>query len=369
MTESKHPKGHAPEKAGKRPEKNTSSGAGTVFGAILAVALLVLVGWFLSSARTPSGQQASTQAQPQQAATERAQDSITVLTGTTSGIYYPVGVAFAQALSDMGYKAQAVATGGTADNISSITTGKGELAIAMIDNVIMAMQGVGAYEGKPPVTDMRAMMGLWPDVVQIVATADSGIKSFADLRGKCVGVGALKSGTEINARMTFEAHGMSYKDASVEFISTGEAVDMMLKGECHAAFVTSGLGNATVKKLAEAKKVTFVPVEGAARQRLIQQFPVLVESSIPKEVYGTDADAPTVAVMNIMLASRKLPSDVVYNMLSGFYSEQGLQTIGASHATAQREIKLATALRGILGTSIQLHPGAERFYREKGLLQ
>lgn len=355
--------------AGKQPKEGAPMSAGKMIGLALIFAAIALVVYLLSGAVTPKEQQPS-QAQQQQSAAnaERAQTSITVLTGTTSGIYYPVGVAFAQALSDMGYKAQAVATGGTAENISSITTGKGELAIAMIDNVIMAMQGVGAYEGKPPVTDMRAMMGLWPDVVQIVATADSGIKSFADLRGKCVGVGALKSGTEINARMTFEAHGMSYKDASVEFISTGEAVDMLLNGQCDAAFVTSGLGNATVKKLAAAKKINFVPVEGDARQRLIQQFPVLVEWSIPKEVYGTDADAPSVAVMNIMLVAKDLPDNVVYDMLGGIYSDKGLRTISTSHAVA-REIQLMSALRGIAGTPIQLHPGAEKFFRERGLLQ
>lgn len=346
--------------ASKQPKENASMNANKLFGILLIIAAIALVVYILSGVVTSKPQS--------QAKVNRAQTSITVLTGTTSGIYYPVGVAFAKALSEMGYKSSAVATGGTAENISSITSGKGELAIGMIDNVVMAMQGVGAYEGKPPVTDMRAMMGLWPDVVQIVATEDSGVKSFADLRGKCVGVGALKSGTEINARMTFEAHGMSYKDAAVEFISTGEAVDMMLRGECDAAFVTSGLGNATVKKLAAAKKVAFVPVEGEARQRLIQQFPVLVEWSIPKEVYGTDADAPSVAVMNIMLAAKNLPDDVVYDMLGGIYSEKGLRTIGASHAVA-REIQLSTALRGIAGTPIPLHPGAEKFYREKGLLQ
>ena len=369
MSTGKHPRRHASAKASKRPEENTSSGAGTLLGAILAVALLALVGWFFSSAGTSSKQQTQSQPQSQQAATERAQDSITVLTGPTSGIYYPIGGAFANVLSAMGYQTTATATGATGENIKAITSGGGELAIAMSDSVIQAIEGFGAYEGKPKATDLRAMMGLWPNVVQIVTTEDSGIKRFEDLRGKRVGVGAIKSGVEINARMIFEAHGMTYKDADVEFLAYGDAINMMLNGQCDAAFVTSGLGNATIRKLGESRKIVFVPVEGAALQRLTQKYPFYINWTIPKEAYGTDADTTTAAVMNIKLASRKLPDDVVYNMLSGFYSEQGLQTIGASHATAQREIKLATALRDIHGTSIQLHPGAERFYREKGMLQ
>ncbi|MBQ9578944.1 MAG: TAXI family TRAP transporter solute-binding subunit [Ottowia sp.] len=344
----------------RQPQQAPSSGEGRLFGIIITVAALALAAWlFISS--LPSQK-------PQDKVVSRP-ESVTVLTGPTSGIYYPIGGAFSQALSEMGYKTSATATGATGENISAILSGKGELAIAMSDSVIQAIEGFGAYEGKPKATDLRAMMGLWPNVVQIVTTEDSGIRSFADLRGKRVGVGALKSGVEINARMIFEAHGMSYKDADVEFLAYGEAIDMMLKGECDAAFVTSGLGNATIKKLGEAKRIVFVPVEGEALQRLIQQHPFYIPWAIPRDAYGTDADTTTAAVMNIMLVAESLSDDVVYDMLRGFYSEKGLRTIGASHATAQREIQLATALRGLAGTSIPLHPGAIRFYREKGMLQ
>lgn len=304
-----------------------------------------------------------------QAKVDRAKEFITVLTGPTSGIYFPIGGAFSKALGEMGYKTSATATGATGENINAILTGKGELAIAMSDSVIQAIEGFGAYEGKPKATDLRAMMGLWPNVVQIVTTADSGIKKFEDIKGKRVGVGAPNSGVELNARMIFEAHGMSYKDAKVDYLSYGEAIDQMRNGQCDVAFVTSGLGNATIKELGVSKKIVFVPVEGEALQRLTGKYPFYVEWKIPKDTYGTDADTTTAALINVMLVAKSLSDDVVYDMLGGFYSEKGLETIGASHATAKREIKLDTALRGILGTSIQLHPGAEKFYREKGMLK
>ena len=231
----------------------------------------------------------------------------------------------------MGYKTSATATGATGENINAILTGKGELAIAMSDSVIQAVEGFGAYEGKPKATDLRAMMGLWPNVVQIVTTEDSGIKTFADIKGKRVGVGAPNSGVELNARMIFEANGMSYNDAKVDYLSYGEAIDQMKNGQCDVAFVTSGLGNATIKELGTSKKIVFVPVDGEALKKLTAKYPFYVEC--------------------------------------GIYSDKGLETIGASHATAKREIKLDTALRGITGTSVKLHPGAEKFYKDKGILK
>ena len=300
---------------------------------------------------------------------DRSKEFITVLTGPTSGIYFPIGGAFSKVVGEMGYKTSATATGATAENINAISTGKGEMAIAMSDSVIQAVEAFGAYQGKPKAENLRAMMGLWPNVCQIVTTKDSGITKFTDLKGKRVGVGAPNSGVELNARMMFEAHGMTYKDAKVDYLSYGEAIDQIKNGQCDVAFVTSGLGNATIKELGTAKEIVFVPVEGEALKKLTAKYPFYVEWKIPKETYGTKVDTTTAAVMNIMLVSKNLSDDVVYDLLTGIYSQKGLETIGASHATAKREIKPETALRGIKGTSVKLHPGAEKYYKEKGMLK
>ena len=294
---------------------------------------------------------------------------ITVLTGPSSGIYFPIGGAFSTLIGKLGYRASATATGATAENINALLTGQGEMAIAMSDAVIQAIEAFGAYQGKKPATDLRAMMGLWPNVCQIVTTADSGIKTFADLKGKRVGVGAPNSGVEINARMMFEAHGMSYKDVKVDYLNYGEAIDQMKNGLIDAAFVTSGLGNATIRELGVTKKIAFVPVDGAARQQLIKKYPFYIESTIPAAVYGTATDTPTAAVMNIMLVDKKLPADVVYDLLKNIYSPAGLETIQASHATAKANIKPETALRGITVTAVKLHDGAIRYYKETGQLK
>lgn len=340
----------------------------------LALALtLMLIAALASCGGTSSAPAAASTAPPESAAAssapalDRSKTFITVLTGPTSGIYFPIGGAFSKVLGDMGYKTSATATGATAENINAILTGQGELAIAMSDSVIQAVEAFGAYEGKEPATDLRAMMGLWPNVCQIVTTADSGIKKFEDMKGKKVGVGAPNSGVELNARMMFEAHGMTYNDCKVDYLSYGEAIDQMKNGQCDVAFVTSGLGNATIKELGVTKEIVFVPVEGEALKNLVAKYPFYVEWSIPKDVYGTKEDTTTAAVMNIMLVSKDLSDEVVYDMLAGFYSTEGLEAIGASHATAKKEITIETALRGIKGTSVQLHPGAIKYYAEKGI--
>jgi len=293
---------------------------------------------------------------------------ITVLTGPPSGIYFPIGGAFSAFIGSLGYKTSVIATGATVENITALQTGHGELAIAMADSVIQAIEALGAYEDNDPAENLRALMGLWPNYCQIVTTEDSGIKAFSDLKGKRVGIGALNSGVELNARMIFEAHDMSYTDCKVEYLNYGEAITQMRNGLCDAAFVTSGLGNATILELGVSKKIAFVQIDPEALQDLISEYPFYIEDTIPAAVYGTNCDITTAAVMNIMLANVDLPDDVVYDLLENIYSPTGLEAIHASHAVARTSIDLGKALLGIVGTSIPLHNGAVKYYKDKGIL-
>jgi hypothetical protein len=169
--------------------------------------------------------------------------------------------------------------------------------------------------------------------------------------------------------MIFEAHGMTYQDCGrVDYLSYGEAIEQMKNGQCDVAFVTSGLGNATIRELGVTKTIYFVPVEGAGLRRLIELYPFFVESVIPRAVYGTSVDTTTASVMNIMLVAKDLPNKVVYDMLANIYSREGVEAIGASHATAAENIIPRTALRGITGTVVPFHDGAIEFYKDKGMM-
>ena len=294
---------------------------------------------------------------------ERAKEFITVGTGPTSGIYFPIGGAFATALQDYGYQTSAEATNATGQNIQNILNGDCEIAIAMQDAVMQAYTGTGAYEGMDPATDLTALMRLWPNYVQLVTTADTGIKSVEDLRGKRVGVGASNTGVEINARMILDAYGMTYDDIQPDYLAYGEAIDNMKNGQCDAVFVTSGLPNATVMELGVQYDMVIVPIDGEGREKLVSEYPYYAKSVIPANTYNNTEDVEGVFVYNIMLVRNDISDAMVYDMLEGIFAN--IDTIKASHNAADKNIDITF---GVDDIQLPLHPGAEAFWKDNGYL-
>ncbi len=292
---------------------------------------------------------------------DRGSEFVTIATGPTSGIYYPIGGAFATALGNAGYKTSAQATGASVENINLITNDEAELAISMQDSVMQAYEGFGAFDTAN--SDPRAMMRLWPNYVQLVTTADTGIKSVEDLKGKRVGVGAPNSGVELNARMIYGAYGMSYEDSEVDYLSYGEAIDQMKNGQCDAAFVTSGLPNSTVSELAFSYDMVIVPIDGEGRDNLIEKYPFFAASTIPAGTYNNDEDVESVFVYNIMLVNKDVSDDMVYDMLDCIFSDDGIATIKASHNTADKNIDVTF---GVDDVKIPLHDGAAKWWQDHG---
>ena len=290
---------------------------------------------------------------------DRATEFVTIATGPTSGIYYPIGGAFATVLGNAGYKTSAQATGASVENINLITAGEAELAIAMQDSVMQAYDGFGAFE--TPNTELRAAMRLWPNYVQLVTTANTGIKSVEDLKGKRVGVGAPNSGVELNARMIYEAYGMTYEDSEVDYLSYGEAIDQMKNGQCDAAFVTSGLPNSTVSELAFSYDMVIVPIDGDGRDNLINKYPFFAASIIPADTYNNEEDVESVFVYNIMLVNKDLSNDMVYDMMDCIFNDIG--SIKASHNTADQNIDVTF---GVDDVKIPLHDGAAKWWQDHG---
>ena len=296
---------------------------------------------------------------------DRGNEFITVGTGPTSGIYFPIGGAFATALKDYGYQTSAEATNATGQNIQNILKGDCEIAIAMQDVVMGAYTATGAYEGKEPATGLRAMMRLWPNYVQLVTTANTGIKSVEDLRGKRVGVGAANSGVEINARMILAAYGITYDDITPDYLAYGEAIDNMKNGQCDAVFVTSGIPNSTVSELSSVGNynMVVVPIDGEGREKLVSEYPYYSKTVIPAGTYNNTEDVEGVFVYNIMLVRKDLPDEMVYDMLVGIF--QNIDTIKASHNAANKNIDITF---GVSDIQLPLHPGAEQFWKDNGYL-
>ncbi len=158
------------------------------------------------------------------------QQFITVLTGGTSGVYYPLGVAlsqiYAKAIPEARSSVQS--TKASVENLNLLEAGRGEIAFTLGDSLSDAWKGVADAGFKQPLKRLRGIAAIYPNYVQIVATADSGIRTLADLKGKRVSVGAPKSGTELNARAIFKAAGLSYSDfGKTEYLPFGESVELM----------------------------------------------------------------------------------------------------------------------------------------------
>jgi len=290
---------------------------------------------------------------------------INILTGGTSGVYYPIGVALSQLYGNNieGAKTSVQATKASVENLNLLQAGRGELAFALGDSVSDAWNGVEEAGFKAPLKKLRAIAGTYNNYIQVVASADAGIKTLADLKGKRISVGAPKSGTELNARAIFKAAGMSYEDlGKVEFLPYAESVELIKNRQLDATLQSSGLGMAAIRDLATTMPVTFVAIPAEVVAKI--GSPAYQPGLIPAGTYeGQTADVPTVAVTNLLVTHEKVSDEVAYQMTKLMFDNLG--RLATAHSAA-KEIKLETATRNL---PIPLHPGAERFYREAGVLQ
>lgn len=293
-----------------------------------------------------------------------AQEFINVLTGGTSGVYYPVGSALATLYGEKmdGVQAQVQSTKASVENLNLLQQGKGELALALGDSVKFAWEGNADVGFKEPLSKLRGIAAAYPNYIQIAATADSGIKTLADLKGKSLSVGAPKSGTELNSRAILEAAGMSYEDmGKVEFLPFAESVELQKNRQLDATVQSAGLGVASIKDLATSMPTQMVAVSADIVEKLGAPF---VAGIIPAGTYeGQTEDVPTVAIMNFFVTHEDVSEETAYQMTKLMF--ENLPTLVAAHKSAA-QITLETALTGM---PIPLHPGAERYYKEVGLIK
>ncbi len=294
----------------------------------------------------------------------KAQQFINVLTGGTSGVYYPLGVAIGKIYSDRipNVKTQVQATKASVENLILLQQGRGEIAFTLGDSLKAAWEGDEEAGFKTKMDKLRTIGAIYPNYIQIVATADSGIKTLADLKGKSLSVGAPKSGTELNSRAILAAAGMTYKDiGKVEYLPFAESVDLMKNRQLAATLQSAGLGVASLKDLSTSTEITVVSVPKATVDKI---GPPFVAVTIPANTYtGQDKDVPTAAVINYLVTSSAVSDDLAYQMTKLVY--ESLPELANSHA-AGKEIKLETAANG---SPVPLHPGAIRYYKEKGLIK
>jgi|GEM_PF-41921 len=281
-------------------------------------------------------------------------------TGGTGGSYYPIGGALKSVFeeSDLVDGVQVVSTGASVQNINNITDGLNQVAIVMSDVAYDAVKGQNQFEGQA--ADIQTIAGLYPNVVQVVATADSDIQSIADLKGKRVGVGKVGSGVEQSAAKVLESAGLSYDDlAQVSHTGYADSVTEMSNGNLDAAFFTSGVPNSSITGLMQSTDVTFVPVSGDVASTLLEKYPYYENYEIPAgapERYNLGDAVNTVAIRNIMIVPSSMRDDVAEDLAKRFhdYLESGNVSVGAL-----KQFDPATMNQNLV---VPVHPGAQAYY-------
>lgn len=293
----------------------------------------------------------------------KADEFINILTGGTSGVYYPMGVALSEIYGQNieGARTQVQSTKASVENLNLLQQGKGELGFALGDSVKYAWEGNEEAGFKAPLTKLRAIAAIYPNYVQIAALQEAGVTTVADLKGKSLSVGAPKSGTELNARAILGGTGLSYEDlAKVEYLPFAESVELMKNRQLEATLQSSGLGNAAIKDLASSQAISIVAVPADVVEKIGAPY---IPGVIPAGTYqGQDADVPTAAVINFLVTHEDVSDETAYQMTKLIFDN--LDKLKAAHSAAAG-ISLENAPKD---SPVPLHPGAERFYKEQGLL-
>jgi len=294
-----------------------------------------------------------------------------ISTGGTGGTYYPLGGILAQALTEKVPDVVTTAQAGQASvaNCNLIRDKQIESAFVQSNVAYNAYAGVDQFKDKPA-KNLRFIASLYPETIQIVARADSGIKTVKDIKGKRVVPGDRGSGTEVDAQNVLSAYdlwdGKSYKGlASVDWLGFSGAAQRLQDKQADVAFITAGWPTAAIQELAISAKIMLVPIDEAKIKDLTKKYPFYSKIVIPKGTYkDQDKDVVTITTMAQWVVGAEVPDEVVYKLTKALW-ETGAAKMANAHAQG-KNVQIKTALAGM---AIPLHPGAEKYYKEAGVIK
>ena len=290
---------------------------------------------------------------------------LSIATGGTGGVYYPLGGGMAALISRNipGTEATAEVTTASVDNMKLIHTGRVALALTLPDTAWDAYNG--KLKGLNEKIRVRSLMALYTNFMHIAALDGSGIKSVADLRGKRVSTGAPGSGTEVKALRVMEAYGLMPKDLqSQERLGAGESAGALKDRKIDAFFWDGGLPTAAILDLAATpgSKVNLIPHGDAVPKMVSKYGPLYFVANILKGVYkGVDEDVPVAAVTNLLVVNEKMDDKQAYE-LTKLILEHTADLVAVHKAASEMNLKSA-----VVGSPIPFHPGALRYFKEKGV--
>lgn len=287
-------------------------------------------------------------------------------TGSVSGTYYPLGgdIASLWMKKIAGLDVTTQSTGGSKKNILLIDEGGAEIATAQNDVCYYAYKGdQDFFEGKV-ISSFAAIGTLYPELVQIVVAADSGIKSVSDLKGKAVGIGAIGSGAYFNAIQILAEAGLSLDDINEQHLSFDESSTAFQNKQVDAFFITAGVPNTAIIEVANKRNINLITLNAEQMAALQAKYSFYVPVTVPKGTYnGMEEDVIVPAVKATLICKKDLPEDLVYQMTKVLYED----TAELSHAK-KADISAENGVQGV-PVEVPFHPGALKFFTEKGLIK
>ncbi|AGK61911.1 TRAP transporter solute receptor, TAXI family [Archaeoglobus sulfaticallidus PM70-1] len=290
---------------------------------------------------------------------------VTIVTGGSAGTYYPIGGAMAQAINQYakGVKATAVTSGASVVNARKIGNLEAEFGLLQNDVAYYAYNGLEMFKDAK-IDKIRGVATLYPEIIQIVTLKENNIKTIYDLKGKRVAVGAPGSGTAVDAMQILKAAGIDESNTDIRYLNFKEVSDALKDKTIDAGFIVAGVPTSAVTDISAVRDVAIVEVPDEIYEKLKADYPFYVQVTIPAGTYkGVDQDVKTVSVLAMLATNADVSEDVVYEVTKAIFEHKDV--LEAAHKRAE-DITLETALDGM---PIPLHPGAEKYYKEKGLIE
>ena len=300
-------------------------------------------------------------------------------TGSTGGTYYPVGGVIAGAISNPpgsrpcerggscgvpGLIAVAQSTSGSVENAAAISGGRLESGFCQADVAYWASTGTGVYTDTGALDNLSTIANLYPESLHLVVGRGAGIRQPGDLRGHRVSLDLEGSGSRVDALLVLEAYGLAPADLEIIEAPPQEAADMLRAGKLDAFFMVVGTPARAIRDLADDSLITLVPIDGPEAEALAERFPFFSAEAIPSGTYFNVPFTPTLSVGAQWLVAANLPEDDIYHITRALWHDNTRHLLDNGHPKG-RLIRLETALEGL---GVPLHPGAERYYREQGLI-
>jgi TRAP transporter TAXI family solute receptor len=290
---------------------------------------------------------------------------ISIATGPTGGVYYPMGGGMANILTKTipGLVATAESTAGSVANLEFIHTGKADVALSMADASWDAYKGQEKFKDKP--VGVRALMVLYPNRMHVVTKEGTGINKVADMKGKRVSTGPPRSATELMASRLLEASGLGEKDLRRERLTVQESGASLKDGKIDAFFWVGGIPTAAVTDFAASPGVKIKMVDHTdALEAMVKKFgPLYVQDVIPANSYpGQDKTNQVITVWNVLVASAKLPDQVAYDIVKTMF-EKKEDMVRVHKESLNFDFKFQTNAAAV----IPFHPGAAKYFAEKGI--